>query len=133
MKNKLGMGIFFIFAGAFLALGPQMIFPVCPVGEKIMKCFWTAKAEIGIGTLIIFGGILLLTASSEELRKGVSLMIVGTGFIGILIPATLIGGCMNPEMRCNTSTIPAIYIIAGIIVLAALINAVYLNKAAKRG
>lgn len=133
MKNKLTTSVFFMITGALLAFGPQLIFPVCPVGEKIMKCFWTAKAEIGIGALIFLGGILLLTSSSEEFRKGVSLMIAGTALIGILIPATLIGGCMKPEMRCNTSTIPAIYVIAGITVLVAIINALYLYKAAKRG
>lgn len=133
MKNKIGTGIFFIIAGVLLSFGPQVLFPVCPAGKPIMKCFWTAKAEIGIGALVILGGVLLLTASSAELRKGISLMLAGSALIGILLPATLIGGCMKPEMRCNTTTFPAIYVIAGITVLVALVNAVYLNKTAKKG
>lgn len=133
MKNKMGTGIFFIIAGALLSFGPQTLFPVCPAGTPIMKCFWTARAEIGIGALIILGGVLLLTASSIELRRGISLMLAGTALMGILFPAALIGGCMKPEMRCNTTTFPAVYIIAGITVLAALINTIYLIKVAKKG
>lgn len=45
MKNKL-MSIGTMIIGVLLAAGPQFLFKVCPVGDKPMKCFYTAKALI---------------------------------------------------------------------------------------
>ena len=45
------------------------------------KCTWAAKAEFGVGVLIVFLGTLLAFAESREIRMGLS---IALGFIGML-------------------------------------------------
>ena len=61
MKNRIILGVVVVVFGLLIALGPQFLFKVCPVvGDVIMKCHWSAQAEIGVGALIAALGIALI-------------------------------------------------------------------------
>ncbi|WP_461248103.1 DUF4418 family protein, partial [Treponema sp. R6D11] len=60
MKKRI-FGIAVTVLGLLLALGSQFLFKVCePMGDMIMKCFWSARAEIGVGAVIAALGIALI-------------------------------------------------------------------------
>lgn len=128
MKNRSIMGIFFVLAGPFLALSPAKLFPVCPVGDHIMKCFWTARAELGVGLMIAAGGIAILTSSSAAFHQGISIMQAFAAILSIAFPAVLIQGCKHPHMACNSRAFPLIYLISAVILIAALGNVWYLSR-----
>lgn len=126
MKNRLFTCILFVVLGFLIAVGPQTIFPVCPVGDIPMKCHWTARAELGAGALVAVTGILLLLFSNSKVRSGLSLSLVFSGIFALLIPTTLIGVCGGVHMDCNKLTLPALIILSGIVIVAAAINSLYL-------
>ena len=150
MKNRVVTSVLFIFIGALLILFPLYILPVCPLpdaqaipattvaGEghihmhstpgKIMKCFWTARAEIGIGSLVIAIGALVLFSRSLFVRMGLSMALACTAVLAAAIPTILIGVCGNEMMRCNMGAKPALILLAIVLVIAAISNVLYLNK-----
>ena len=95
MQNRVVSSLAYIIIGILFILFPMYILPVCPsesvnlptatmqgqvehmhtgVG-KIMKCFWTGRAEVGVGCLIIAIGILMLFCRKIFLRMGLSMAI----------------------------------------------------------
>jgi len=133
MKNRLLSGIAVAVFGLLTALVPVCIFPTCAKlietaggGTVPMKCFWSGRAEIGIGFLILCGGILLIVFKSPLTRIGVSCMTALTGVLGLLVPALLIGGCEMPTMACRMTTFPSLYILSILTVAACAANALYL-------
>ncbi|MBZ9634749.1 DUF4418 family protein [Clostridium sp. FP1] len=132
MKKSVIYGISFIIIGALLAIGPHTLFAVCPKGEKIMKCWWSAQAEISIGIMLIVAGITILSFKSEEIQFGICIMTTALGVMAILIPSVLIGGCMKKTMMCQSMTFPCIYIIGGLTTAASIFNCISLFKRIKR-
>lgn len=124
----------YFWALLFLALGiavmvvPETVFPVC--SHKIqtasggfipMKCFWTARAELGAGGLIACGGFFLACFSSPRIRAGIALMLLPAGLLTMLVPTWLIGVCPGETMPCHMGTQPALCLLGGVTILAALI------------
>jgi hypothetical protein len=151
MRNKyisaflcLGMGILYIAV-------PHTLLPVCeyaetamgghaaiasPMGHSTqshMACFWTARAELGLGMLIIFGGLLPALSNSIEQRLGITLMFAASSVLGAAIPAVLIGVCPGETMPCRAGTLPALLILSGLFFLFSLLNVLFLNKRRKAG
>ncbi|MDR1489132.1 MAG: DUF4418 family protein [Desulfovibrio sp.] len=91
-------------------------------------CFWTAKAEAGLGGLVIFGSLLLLFAGSPERRSGITLLLAGSAVLGALIPSVLIGVCQQESMPCRAGTLPALLLLSGVFFLFALLHSFYLIK-----
>ncbi|MDR2055756.1 MAG: DUF4418 family protein [Desulfovibrio sp.] len=91
-------------------------------------CFWTAKAEAGLGGLAIFGSLLLLFAGSPERRSGITLLLAGSAVLGALIPTVLIGVCQQESMPCRAGTLPALLLLSGVFFLFALLHSFYLIK-----
>ncbi len=75
-----------------------------------MKCLWTARAEMGAGTMVILVGVLLLISRTLESRKLLSLCAFGLGILIVLFPTTLIGVCPNPEMPCASVMKPILFL-----------------------
>jgi hypothetical protein len=133
MKNRIFSGIFFIVSGSLIALGPQFLFKVCErMGDKTMKCFWTSRAELGIGALIAITGLFLLFARSGQVRFGFNISIVLAGILAALIPTVLIGVCPMPTMQCRLLTLPSILIISILIEAVSIANIFYLIKIDKK-
>lgn len=155
MKNRIVSSVLFILIGALFILFPLYILPVCPLpdvqsmpadamhsapmdghmhnaGGKIMKCFWTSRAEIGIGSLVIAIGALVLLSRSLFVRMGLSMAIACTAVLAAAIPTILIGVCGNEMMRCNMGAKPALILLSVVLAIVAIINVIYLNKQANR-
>ena len=94
------------------------------VPYRMMKCFWSARAEIIAGVPLFALGVLLLFARRRETVRVIGVVAVLIGVLTILIPTTLVGTCMNPDMVCNTQMRPTLFICGGIAValgIAALV------------
>ncbi|OCG39539.1 hypothetical protein A9G28_09140 [Gilliamella sp. Fer1-1] len=158
MKNRIISSSIFIVIGVLIILFPLYILPVCPPPEavttpidtmsstsselahsghmhastgKIMKCFWTARAEIGIGCLVITIGTLLLISSTAFVRMGLNMALACISLLAIAIPTILIGVCSNEMMRCNMGAKPALVLLSSLLFIIAIINTYYLNKKTK--
>jgi hypothetical protein len=128
MKNRIISGGAVIVFGLLIALGPQFLFKVCPVGEIVMKCHWSARAEIGVGALIAALGIAFTIFASSRTRLGLSIGIFLAGVLALLIPHALIGGCPMHTMQCRKVAFPAITVIGILLLIGAAMNAVYLAR-----
>ena len=129
MKNKPNVGIIAIVLGALVALIPKAIFPVCTNmfeltnGKTLfMKCHWTAIAELLVGILIVFDGILIIGFKTHETRIALSIMLFLFGITALLIPTVVIGMCEMATMQCRVGTEPALIVVSVIIVVVGIGN-----------
>ncbi len=83
-----------------------------PSGKNIpMKCLWTARAEIGLGILLLAVGVLLFISRKLETIRSLSILALILGILIILLPTVLIGVCGNPEMPCAAVMKPTLLLI----------------------
>lgn len=99
-----------ILMGLLLMLGPWFIFGVCSTEEKVMKCFWSCRAQFALGILAILIGVLILIAKNKTIINEI-IMSIAISVMSILIPLVIIGGCMKNTMHCRTTTYPIFYVI----------------------
>jgi hypothetical protein len=110
-----------IVLGILLAVSPWTIAPVCEVngmyamlqsGKTLpMPCGWTARAEIAIGILTIFAGILLQFSQSAETRRVIGLFGIGLGIFAILFPLAITKMCAMADHPCNLLTKPVLVLL----------------------
>ncbi|MDR2111193.1 MAG: DUF4418 family protein [Spirochaetaceae bacterium] len=132
MKNRIVSGGAVLAAGLLIALGPWFLFKVCPVmGDMVMKCHWSARAETGVGGLIAALGIALVVFAAPKTRLGLTIGIFLAGVLALLIPHTLIGGCVTHSMPCRIITFPALTVISILLLITAAFNALYLARIKK--
>jgi hypothetical protein len=83
-----------------------------PSGKNIpMKCLWTARAEIGLGVLLLATGALFFFSREIESKRFLSVLTLIVGIFVILFPTKLIGVCANPEMVCRVVMNPTLLLI----------------------
>jgi hypothetical protein len=129
MKNRITSGGVVTVFGLLIALGPQFLFKVCPImGDMIMKCHWSAQAEIGVGGVIAALGIALIVFANPKTRLGLSIGIFLSAVLALLIPHALIGGCVSHTMPCRKITFPAITVISILLLAGMAFNAFYLSR-----
>jgi hypothetical protein len=129
MKNRIVSGGAAIVFGLLIALGPQFLFPVCPIaGSMIMKCHWSAQAEIGVGAVIAALGIALIFFTNPKIRLGLTIGIFLSAVLALLVPHVLIGGCDMHTMPCRKITFPSITIISILLLIGAALNTFYLAR-----
>jgi hypothetical protein len=129
MKIRFIAGVIITALGLLIALGPQFLFKVCEVmGEKVMKCHWSAQAEIGAGAVIAGLGVALTVFASPKIRFGLVIGAFLTGILALLIPHALIGGCGMPTMACRKVAFPGITVASILLLAAAGLYLVYLAK-----
>lgn len=135
MKNRVISGVIVIIAGILFILIPYFILPVCEhmPNMPIMKCFWTARVELGLGIVIIFGGILLLLFRHLYARMGVCLMLLAVAVLALTVPVGLVGVCPMPNMPCRMGTLPGLVVLSILLILFLLGNLFYLYKKSQRG
>lgn len=133
MKNRIITFLIYVLSGVLYIAGPHTVFQVCSAKEMVMTCHWSVQAEAGLGILLLFAGILSLSAKGREAKVLLSLQTVGSYAAGILIPAFLIGGCKSKDMACQSLTFPSLYLISilGILYSAGNIAFVYLSGKAE--
>jgi hypothetical protein len=83
---------------------------------RMMKCFWSARAELIAGIPLLVVGILLLFARRKETMRVLGIVSVVVGVLTILIPTTIVGTCANPMMVCNTEMKPTLLVAGGLTV-----------------
>jgi hypothetical protein len=129
MKNRVILGGAVILFGLLIALGPQFLFKVCPVMEgMIMKCHWSAQAEIGIGALIAALGIALVVFANPKIRLGLTIGVFLSGILALLIPHALIGGCAMHSMACRKVTFPSITVISILLLIESAVYTLHLAR-----
>jgi hypothetical protein len=117
---KRTIGIVFTALGLLLALGPQFLFKVCePMDDIIMKCHWSAQAEIGVGAVIAVLGIAFIVFKYARIQLGLVIGVLLSGIHSLLIIHKLIGGCAMDNMPCRKIAFPAITIISILLLIAA--------------
>jgi drug/metabolite transporter (DMT)-like permease len=127
-KMITGIGAFLVLLGILIALTSWFIFPVCEMhglyvetktGTKLpMPCGYTARAETGMGALIIVAGALLIVRGSRETRQSVGVFSIATGALVILFPTFLIGMCKLADHPCRQLTLPVLEILGVAVVIA---------------
>ena len=83
---------------------------------RMMKCYWTAHAEIVAGVPLIAIGVLLFFARRRETTRVLGILTAVLGVLTILLPTNIIGTCLNDQMVCNTEMKPVLLIAGGIVV-----------------
>ena len=119
--------IILIVLGILLVVSPWTIAPVCEVngmfaqlanGKTLpMPCGWTARAEVGMGVLIILAGLLLTFSQSAETKRMIGLFSVALGVLTILFPLYITKMCALADHPCNLLTKPVL-VILGIAIIA---------------
>ncbi len=116
MKKNI-YGIFILLIGSLTAFGPLTIFKVCAVQDKvIMKCHWTAMAELGIGCVVAVLALTIMFSKSHELSRGIYFSLLPIGLYIMAVPTFLIGVCGSRMMHCNMLTRP-ILIVLGLVLI----------------
>jgi hypothetical protein len=122
-----GIGALLVLLGIIVILVPWIIFPVCEMGglyvqavsgmQYPMPCGWTARAETGVGTLIVVAGGLLIARNTPETRQAVGVFVIALGALVILFPTVLIGMCKLASHPCRTTTLPALELLGVIVII----------------
>jgi hypothetical protein len=86
------------------------------VPYRMMKCFWSARAEIIAGVPLLALGVLLFFARRKETIRVIGVVTIVIGVLTILIPTTIVGTCANSAMVCNTEMKPTLFVCGGITV-----------------
>jgi hypothetical protein len=126
-----------IVLGVLLAIAPWTFAPVCEVngmyaqlasGKTLpMPCGWTARAEIGLGVLLVVTGILLAIAKSNETKRIIGIFGTVIGVLAILFPTYITKMCGIAEHPCNLVTKPVLILLG----LAAIIVSAYVAYSAR--
>ena len=95
-------------------------------GAQMMQCFWTGRALVGAGILLAVLNIFFCITKSAQTGIAVSNILIA--LYAAAVPTVLIGTCKMPTMMCNAHTKPAVFLTAGLFIIA---NAVYLVLARK--
>ena len=127
-KSNLVFAVIFVLLGALVAAGPYSFAHVCEVGEKIMKCHWTARVELFLGLSIALLGLLKLLSSDAKYQLGLNFGLLINALGVLLTPTVLIGVCGMKKMHCHAVTKPTLIVFAILILVAALAQSVSLWK-----
>jgi len=85
-------------------------------GNQIpMKCYWSARSELGLGLPILAVGALMVGTRRRTSMRSLGILGVALGAVVIALPTNLIGVCANPDMICNSTMRPAL-IMMGLLV-----------------
>ena len=101
--------------GRLVVIAPYSFAEVCEIGEKVMKCHWTARAELFTGLGIAVFALVRLFAKNEGLKLGANLAVIFNSIGVILYPTVLIGVCGMKKMHCHAVTQPTL-IVLGILI-----------------
>jgi len=95
------------------AMGTASAMPAA-MPYRMMKCYWTAHAEIVVGVPLVVIGVLLLFARRKETTRVLGILTAVLGVLSILLATNIIGTCLNDQMVCNTEMKPTLLIAGGL-------------------
>lgn len=123
-------GVIIIILGLLIAVGPFTFFHVCrPENPEMhMSCYFTARAELGLGIVISILGLLAAIPKTQEYRAGFNIAVVLNSILIFLIPDFLIGVCGGEHMYCRAVALPALNILSIALFVIAASNLIYFNR-----
>ena len=127
MKNRIIIAASFILLGLLIILAPIVLFPVCE-SEKKMACYYTKEAEIGIGILIAALGVVYFFLKNKSARLGIAIAEFFSAGLVLLYPLKLTGLCKMSDMACRVKTLPALIVLAIVLVAISLGDLFFLAK-----
>jgi len=127
-KSNLVFAVIFVLLGALVAAGPYSFAHVCEVGEKIMKCHWTARVELFLGLSVAVLGLLKFLSSDAKYQLGLNFGLLINALGVLLTPTVLIGVCGMKKMHCHAVTKPTLIVFAILILVSVLAQSVSLWK-----
>jgi hypothetical protein len=129
-------GVVVTILGVLVAITPRYIFPVCEYfGVRMqemngtsepMGCYYTARASLILGLVIVVVGIALFLATQPQTRSLLAMVLAGASVLVILTPTVFFPICHNPDMHCNKGSKPMLIVLG----IASLITAAWLVASA---
>ena len=121
MKKAIIPAIIILVLALVIAVGSQTFLGACVHEDgSFGACHWAARAILGEGALLAVLAALAMALKKE--RAGLYLAMASASLLGMLTPGTLIGICGMDTMRCRMLMRPAMLILFGIALLAALVG-----------
>lgn len=130
MKKRIFLGAFIVILGLLIAIGPLALFHVCRPEdpEMLMKCHWTARAELGLGIVLSILGLLTAIVSSKQIRAGLHISVALNSILAFLIPNVLIGVCSGEHMHCHAVCLPALSILSVVLFITAIVSLIHFYR-----
>jgi hypothetical protein len=121
MKKTIIPALIVLILSLLAALGSQTFLGACVHEDgSFGACHWACRAILGEGGLLAVLSLLALVLIRE--RAGLYLAMLPASVLGLLTPGTLIALCKMPTMRCRMLTQPAMLILFGAMLVAALVG-----------
>ena len=121
MKKAIIPAIIILVLALVIAVGSQTFLGACVHEDgSFGACHWAARAILGEGALLAVLAALAMALKKE--RAGLYLAMAPASLLGMLTPGTLIAICGMDTMRCRMLMLPAMLILFGIALLAALVG-----------
>ena len=130
MKKNTIPALIILLLSLIAALGSQTFLGACVHEDgSFGACHWACRALLGEGVLLAV--LALMALAAKRARFGLYLAMVPASLLGLLTPGVLIGLCKMPTMRCRMLTQPAMTILFGVMLVAALIGALLSRRGEK--
>ena len=130
MKKSSIPAILILLLALIAAIGSQSFLGACVHEDgSFGACHWACRAMLGEGALLAALSLLALAMKRE--RAGLYLAMAPASLLGLLTPGALIALCKAPTMRCRMLTRPAMMILFGAALLAALVGWLLARKGEK--
>lgn len=130
MKKNTIPALIILLLSLIAALGSQTFLGACVHEDgSFGACHWACRAILGEGALLAV--LALMALAVKRARLGLYLVMVPASLLGLLTPGTLIALCKMPTMRCRMLTQPAMTILFGAMLAAALIGALLSHRGEK--
>ena len=130
MKKSNILAVIILILSIVAAVGSQTFLGACVHDDgSVDACHWACRAMLGEGALL--AALALLALAMKRERTGLYLAMVPVSLLGLLTPGVLIGLCKMPTMRCRMLTQPAMTILFGAMLAAALIGALLSRRGEK--
>ncbi len=85
-----------------------------------MRCYWTARAELGLALPILGVGVVMATSRHRNAVRTLGMIGTLLGVVVALLPTYLIGVCTGMAGSCNLVMRPAMILVGTLLVAASL-------------
>lgn len=107
-----------------LALGTLYVFHACGAKDdgSFMACHWAQQTAVALGAVLAVQSVIAILVRTNAARMAVSAAMIPTAVMALLTPGVLINLCMMADMHCQSVMKPGVRLVAGIILILAVVN-----------